>query len=42
MRGAHGDGMGLLPGGMRATHLEVAGKGECICLRVITGPHPCV
>ena len=37
--GAHGDGMGLLPREGK-TCLEVAEKGECVCLRFITALHP--
>ena len=38
-RGAHGDGMGLLPREGK-TCLQVAEKGECVCLRFITALHP--
>ena len=39
--GAHGDRMGLLPREGK-TCLEVAEKGEYVCLRFITALHPCV
>lgn len=37
--GAHGDGLGLLPREGK-TCLEVAEKGECVCLRFITALRP--